>query len=62
VDIYKGNSWYVPDYYIKKSGIFIEVKGRMDDRSKYKLSRFINKYPSHLVLINGKAMRRMKIL
>lgn len=36
------NSYYIPDFYLPKSGIFIEVKGKWETQAKNKFLSFIN--------------------
>jgi hypothetical protein len=43
--IKKGTRFYLPDLYIPKTNEYWEIKGRMDVKSKTKISRFRKYYP-----------------
>jgi len=43
--IKRGTKGYTPDFYISKTGEWLEVKGYLDDKSKIKLKRFKRYYP-----------------
>ena len=45
------NHLYHPDFYIKNYNIWWEVKGWMDDYSKYKINSFLEKYPTETLRI-----------
>ena len=41
----RGTKGYTPDFFLKRNGDWIEVKGYLDDKSKIKLKRFKRYYP-----------------
>lgn len=47
------DSAYSPDFFIKDSGLFIEIKGYMDDKSKEKIKLFRKEYPQYKLKILG---------
>lgn len=61
--IKRGTKAYTPDFYLPKTGEWIEVKGYMDDKSRIKLKRFKIYYPeefAQLHLIISKYSKKSK--
>lgn len=42
---------YRPDFYLPDLDVWWEIKGWMDDNSRYKINSFINKYPDRIMRI-----------
>lgn len=58
-NVFKDN-YYVPDFYLPKSGIFIEVKGKWENQAKNKFLSFINKFGFRTYLANEAVMNLIR--
>lgn len=52
---------YTPDFYLLEEDKFVEIKGRMDERSKYKLDLMKIKFPwIKIELVEGKEYKELR--
>ena len=61
----RGTKAYTPDFYLKKTDEWIEVKGFLDDKSRTKIKRFKTYYPEKfekLIIITSKYNKKCKQL
>jgi hypothetical protein len=54
--------FYIPDFFIPDSHLYVEIKGRLDRRGKHKVRNFLKQYPYSLLYLDGKALTRFKII
>jgi len=59
---FETNVSYTPDFYLPDENIFIEVKGRMDEKSQRQLELMNVKYPDvTVVVIDGEIYGQLKV-
>jgi len=54
--------YYIPDFYIPSTCLFIEIKGRLDQRGKHKIREALKLPNISLLYLNKKALKGFKII
>lgn len=58
-NVFKDN-YYIPDFYLPNSGVFIEVKGKWEKQAKNKFLSFISKFGFRTYLANEAVMNLIR--